>query len=86
MSELRINRRKDECPYYLSEEGKRYYEPNHAQLITAVKGRDQYHRIRPKRTPLQQFGYAVLVLILLIASFGSLFVIAEALSSSQIVK
>lgn len=58
-----------------------YHKPNHAQLTSAVKGGDRYYRIRPKRTPfwLQQFGYAVVVLILLIASFGSLFVIAEAL-------
>ena len=60
---------------------KKYYDPNHAQLSTAVKGGDRYYRIRPKRRSfwLQQFGYAVLVLIILIAAFGSLFVIAEAL-------
>lgn len=39
------------------------------------------------RSGLREFGYAVLVLILLIASFAALFVIAEAVfPSTQIVK
>lgn len=65
----------------------KYHAPNHAQMITAVKPGDRYYRIRRKRAPfwLQQICYAVLVLILLIISFGSLFVIAEALST-RIVK
>jgi hypothetical protein len=50
-------------------------------MSKAVMGHDHKHRIRPKRTPfwLYQLGYALLVLIILIASFASLFVIAEAL-------
>lgn len=58
----------------------KYHSPNHAQLTSTVKAADRHYRIRRKRTPfwLQQFGYAVLVLILLIASFGALFVIVEA--------
>lgn len=78
MTELRPNRRKDEPPFYLAEE--RYFTPNHAQLSAAVKGNDPRHRIRPKRGFwIQQFLYALLVLILLCAAFGSLFVIAAAL-------
>jgi hypothetical protein len=39
------------------------------------------------KTGFKEFGYAILVLILLILSFGSLFVIAEAVfPSTQIVK
>jgi len=88
MTEFRPNRRKNEPPYYLSDEGKEYHDPNHAQMISAVKGGDKYHRIRPTRTPfwLQQLGYAVMVLVLLILAFGSLFVIAEALNGWKIVK
>lgn len=65
----------------------KYHAPNHAQMITAVKPGDRYYRIRRKRAPfwLQQLAYAVMVLILLIASFAGVFVIAEALST-RIVK
>jgi hypothetical protein len=34
----------------------------------------------------RQFGYALMVLVILILTFASLFVIAEALGSTQIVK
>lgn len=59
----------------------RYHAPNHAQLSTAVKGNDPRHQIRIKRRPywLIQFGYALMVLFILIVSFAALFIIAEAL-------
>jgi hypothetical protein len=38
------------------------------------------------RTGFKEFGYAVLVLVILITAFGSLFVIASAIGSTQIVK
>jgi hypothetical protein len=56
------------------------YEPRNTHMKNVVKGSDPYYRIGPRRPFwLYQLGYAVLVLILLIASFASLFVIAEAL-------
>jgi len=77
MTELRPNRRKHEAPFYLSNEGKQYFSPNHAQMIAAVKGHDPRHRIRLKRTPFQLARYAVLVFALLIAAFGVVVLIAE---------
>lgn len=72
---LRINRRKDEAPYYLD-----LSMPNHTQLSTAVKGRDVLHDDRMKRRSFfrQQLGYALVVLGLLVLTFAALFVIAEA--------
>jgi len=57
------------------------YAPHETYMKNVVKGGDRYYRIRPKRRSfwLQQFGYAVMVLFILLAAFGSLFVIAEAL-------
>jgi hypothetical protein len=59
----------------------KYYAPNHSQLSTAVKGADRHYRIRIKNRPfwLQQFGYAVMVVIILILAFAALAVIAEVL-------
>lgn len=57
----------------------RYYTPNHAQMLAAVKGNDPRHRIKIRRKPywLIQFGYALMALFLLVAVFVSLFIIAE---------
>lgn len=54
---------------------------NHAQLSATVKGADKNYRIKVRRRSfwLVQFGYALLVLVILIVSFASLFIIAEAL-------
>jgi hypothetical protein len=72
---LRENRRQTGAPYYLDLD-----TPTAIQMKSVVKGNDRY-KIRPKRPWLwlQQFGYALLVLVLLIVSFGALFIIAEAL-------
>lgn len=79
MTELRPNRRKNEAPYYLATTD--YFEPNHAQLSTAVKGHDVLHDERRKRRAFwkQEIVYGLLVLVLLILTFGSLFIIAAAI-------
>lgn len=55
------------------------YAPHKTYMKNVVKGSDRNYRIRPKRSGLYHFGYAVLVLILLVAAFGSLFILAEVL-------
>lgn len=56
-----------------------YFPPNHAQLSRTVKGHDPHYRIGAKRSRFwaREISYGVLVLILLLAAFGSVFVIAE---------
>ena len=63
------------------------YAPHETYMKNVVKGGDRYFRIRPKRSAFRQIAYAVFVLVLLVATFASLFIIAEALfPSTQIVK
>jgi hypothetical protein len=58
----------------------RYFSPNHAQMSTAVKGRDVLHGRRQRKSFRRQEAlYAFLVAGLLVLTIGSLFVIAEAL-------
>lgn len=74
-SMLRQNRRANECPYFDLD----LPSPTSVQMKSAVKGHDPSYRIRRKRSHWpREFGYAVLVLILLLAAFGSLFIIGEA--------
>jgi hypothetical protein len=57
----------------------RYFPPNHAQMITAVRGHDTLNEQRQRSSFRRQEAlYAVLVLIVLIVGLASLFVIAEA--------
>ena len=57
----------------------RYFSPNHAQLSSAVKGRDLLNDRRQRRSfRRQEILYGLLVAGLLILVFVSMFVIAEA--------
>lgn len=81
MTEFKPNRRKDHAPYYLATTD--YFEPNHAQLSTAVKGRDVLNEQRRKRRAFwgQEVLYGLLVLFILVAVFAALFVIAAVVES-----
>jgi hypothetical protein len=76
---LQPNRRKNEAPYYLCETD--YFPPNPTQIRSALKGRDVIHDQRQKRGAFwrQELLYGLLVLVLLILTFGALFIIAEAI-------
>lgn len=45
---LKPNRRKNEAPYYLAEDGREFFGPTSTQLRGAVHGDDRY---QPKRFP-----------------------------------
>lgn len=47
---------------------------NHAQLSSTIRGGDRNFRIRPKRSFLT--SYAILIFIILLAVFGTLFIFA----------
>lgn len=70
---LKLNIRANECPYYLD-----LSAPTAVQMKSVVKGHDPNHRIGRKRSSFwaREISYAVLVLVLLIAAFGSFLVIA----------
>lgn len=53
--------------------------PNHAQMISAVKGHDPYVRIGRRSFWAREFGYAVLVVVIVLLAFASFVVIAAAL-------
>lgn len=70
---LRLNRRTNECPYYLD-----LSAPTAVQMKSVVKGHDLNYQIGRKRSSFwtREISYAALVLVLLIAAFGSFVVIA----------
>lgn len=69
---LRPNRRANEAPYYLD-----LATPTPVQVKSAVRGHDPNYRIGRRSRWTREFSYALLLLFILIAAFGSFLVIAE---------
>jgi hypothetical protein len=80
MTELRPNRRRNEPPFYLAQvtpNGRTNHTMKQSQRRHFAHSGCDCRDCIPRKGPVREFSYAVVVAILLVGSIAALFVIAE---------